>query len=311
MDGSDIRNTELLAAALEGLQATPKSMNPKWFYDEKGSLLFEKITDLPEYYPTRTEVGILRDRIDDIAAHVPDDAELVELGSGASTKTRLLLDRLRLTAYRPLDISGEFLEATAARLRESYPVLGVAPIVGDFTQDMTLPNTDSARVAFFPGSTLGNLEPDAAAALLRRVRDWPGIAAFVLGVDLVKDQRTLVAAYDDAEGVTAAFNLNLLERLNREAGANFNLDRFAHRAIWNADKARIEMHLESLADQTVTLDGTRIAFEKGETIHTESSHKFTRESLSRIAGQGGWQVAELVTDPAELFAVAILTPVPA
>ena len=190
-------------------------------------------------------------------------------------------------------------------------MLGVAPIVGDFTQDMTLPNTDSARVAFFPGSTLGNLEPDAAAALLRRVRDWPGIAAFVLGVDLVKDQRTLVAAYDDAEGVTAAFNLNLLERLNREAGANFNLDRFAHRAIWNADKARIEMHLESLADQTVTLDGTRIAFEKGETIHTESSHKFTRESLSRIAGQGGWQVAELVTDPAELFAVAILTPVPA
>ncbi|PZX16527.1 dimethylhistidine N-methyltransferase [Palleronia aestuarii] len=298
-------------AAREGLSASPKRMSPKWFYDAAGSALFERITELPEYYPTRTEISILRTHGEALARAVPAGAALVELGSGASIKIRLLLDALpELGAYVPVDISEDFLHASAAELALDYPALDIRPIAGDFTAPLDFPFdiAPRAKVAFFPGSTIGNLDPEGARRLMRTVRAWPGVAGFILGADLVKDETTLVAAYDDADGVTAEFNLNLLTRLNREAGANFDPERFAHRAIWNADAARIEMHLESLEDQSVQVDGLDVAFGKGETIHTESSHKYTPESLRSLAEETGWSCDELFTDAEMQFALAMLSP---
>ncbi|WP_316013306.1 L-histidine N(alpha)-methyltransferase [Roseobacter sp. HKCCA0434] len=313
MDKLLIDDPALHASALAGLTASPKTLEAKWFYDAAGSALFERITELPEYYPTRTEAAILRAGTDRLAAAVPDDAALVELGSGASVKTRILLDRLdHLAAYVPIDISATFLAQVAEGLRAAYPALPILPVTGDFMSPVTLPPriADRPKVAFFPGSTIGNLEPADATALLARIRDWPGIARFILGVDLVKDPATLTAAYDDAAGVTAAFNLNLLHRLNREAGADFDPDGFAHEARWNADAARIEMHLVSRHAQTVRLGDTEIAFAAGESIHTENSHKYTRDSLAGLAGVAGWRIADWMTDPDDLFAVSILEPAP-
>ncbi|AXQ95840.1 L-histidine N(alpha)-methyltransferase [Cereibacter azotoformans] len=310
MDALVIRNPELLADALRGLSQTPKRMEPKWFYDAEGSALFERITELPEYYPTRTETAILSAGADRLASHVPEGAELVELGSGASVKTRLLLDRLEgLSAYVPVDISASFLKETARRLASSYPRLPIRPVAADFTRPLRLDDEGHPRVGFFPGSTLGNLDPDGARALMRGVRDWPGIRGFIVGIDLIKDEETLVRAYDDAAGVTAAFNLNLLHRMNREIGADFDPDRFAHRAIWNADKARIEMHLESLAAQSVQIGPRTIRFAKGETIHTENSHKFSPESFALRAAEAGWRLADFLTDEDQMFGVAVLAPV--
>jgi len=300
--------TPIAEAALAGLSGQPKGLSPKWFYDARGSDLFEQITRLPEYYPTRTERAILATRLDAIAAHVPAGAVLVELGSGASVKTRLLLDGLpQLAGYVPIDISETFLTQTAAQLRADYPRLAVTPVVADFMGPITLPDLGGRPVVgFFPGSTLGNLAPDNAVALLARLRAWPDHRALILGVDLVKEAATLEAAYDDAQGVTAAFNLNLLARLNREADADFDLAAFRHRAVWNAQAQRVEMHLESTRAQVVRVAGRPIAFAAGETIHTENSHKFTPDSLSAMARDAGWHVAELLTDPENLFAVAVL-----
>jgi len=300
--------TPIAEAALAGLSGQPKGLSPKWFYDARGSDLFEQITRLPEYYPTRTERAILDTRLDAIAAHVPAGAVLVELGSGASVKTRLLLDGLpQLAGYVPIDISETFLMQTAAQLRADYPRLAVTPVVADFMGPITLPDLGGRPVVgFFPGSTLGNLAPDNAVALLARLRAWPDHRALILGVDLVKEAATLEAAYDDAQGVTAAFNLNLLARLNREADADFDLAAFRHRAVWNAQAQRVEMHLESTRAQVVRVAGRPIAFAAGETIHTENSHKFTPDSLSAMARDAGWHVAELLTDPENLFAVAVL-----
>lgn len=314
MDGTtrhtSATNTELAHAALAGLTARPKGLSPKWLYDAEGSALFERITVQPEYYPTRTERSILQTRLPEIAAHVPGGAALVELGSGASVKTRLLLDGLSgLSGYVPVDISDEFLMQTAAELRAAYPDLPIAPVVADFMTPVTLPDLGGRPLAgFFPGSTLGNLDPAAATALLARLRDWPNHAALILGLDLVKGADVLEAAYDDAQGVTAAFNLNLLTRLNREAGADFDPGAFAHRSVWNAADARVEMHLVSRRAQQVQVAGQTIAFAEGETIHTENSHKFTPEGLAAMAAQAGWQVAALLTDPDDLFAVAVLSP---
>lgn len=315
MDGSGRRprvgNPALLEAAREGLGARPKWMPPKWFYDEAGSALFERITRLPEYYPTRTEISILSDQAQRLAAHVPDGAALVELGSGASVKSRLLLDAApQLGAYVPVDISEGFLMSAGARIASAYADLEVVPVAGDFTEDLVFsPRVEEMeKVAFFPGSTIGNLDDENAARLLRRVRGWRGIRGCILGVDLVKDERLLVAAYDDTEGVTAAFNLNLLARLNREADAEFELDRFAHRAVWNAEAARIEMHLESLVEQTVRLAGCEVTFKRGETIHTESSRKYTPEGLAALAEANGWRVVETLTDRLDYFAVAVMAP---
>jgi dimethylhistidine N-methyltransferase len=303
-----ITNKNLYADALDGLRQTPKGLSSKWFYDARGSEIFEEITHVPEYYPSRTERAILETHLPRIAAHVPDGTALVELGSGASVKTRMLLDGLpQLASYVPIDISEAFLRATAADLAAAYPALDIVPVVADFMQTVTLPELDDHDVVgFFPGSTIGNLDPEAAVALMARLGAWPGHRTLILGVDLIKAPEVLTAAYDDARGVTARFNLNLLTRLNREAGAEFELDTFRHKSVWNADKARVEMHLESLRDQDVRLGDHVISFTAGETIHTENSHKYSVEGLSQMVAQAGWQVAEVLTDPDTQFAVTIL-----
>ena len=307
----DIANSELLDDALAGLTAPQKHLSPKWFYDRRGSELFEQITQLPEYYPTRTEASILRANADTLVDTVPDGGALVELGSGASVKTRTLLDAgSHFASYVPIDISEDFLLATAKDLRARYPRLAIHPVVGDFTAPIDLPHSMDgiAKVGFFPGSTIGNLEPVDAISLLARARDWDGACGFILGADLVKPIPALIAAYDDAQGVTAEFNLNILKRLNAEVHANFDIDGFTHQARWCENPARIEMHLVSRKAQSVRLDSQVITFAEGETIHTESCRKYTPDSLSDMAGKAGWQVETMLTDDREQFAVAVLRP---
>jgi dimethylhistidine N-methyltransferase len=304
----DIGNSALYADVITGLSRSPKGLSPKWFYDDHGSAIFEEITQLAEYYPSRTERAILETGLARIQAHVPAGAALVELGSGASVKTRMLLNGLDgLSTYVPIDISEDFLHASAAELATDFPHLDVRPVVADFMQPVPLPDLGGRPVVgFFPGSTIGNLSPDAARALLMRLGQWSDHHALILGVDLVKAPETLIAAYDDASGVTARFNLNLLRRLNREAGAEFDLDTFRHKAIWNATEARVEMHLQSIEDQSVRIGDHVVEFAAGETIHTENSHKYSVESLSELAQTAGWNLDEILTDAQSLFAVAIL-----
>ncbi len=298
-------------ALIEALSRPDKSISPKWFYDEQGSALFEQITELPEYYPTRTEAALLRQAAPELSALIPEGAVLVEFGSGASAKTRILLDAApQLSAYVPIDISVEALEAAAARLDADYPDLTVAPAPGDFTSTVELPPEAKGRplVGFFPGSTIGNFTPEAAARFLRMARAMLGEGAeLILGADMVKDEATLVAAYDDAQGVTARFNLNLLARANRELGADFDLDQFEHRAVWNADRRRIEMHLVSRIDQTVHVDDRTFDFASGERLHTENSHKFTVESLEAMAREAGWTLGRSWISAPPEFGVFLLT----
>lgn len=304
-------NPTLLADALAGLTAPQKHLSPKWFYDRKGSELFEQITEVPEYYPTRTEASILRDYAAHLADLVPPGGTLVELGSGASVKTRTLLAAgEHFGAYVPIDISEDFLMTTADDLRTRFPNLAVHPVIGDFTGPVALPDDviTSAKVGFFPGSTIGNLDPSEAIALLSRARSWVGIEAFILGADLIKPIPELIAAYDDAEGVTAAFNLNVLNRLNDEVHTDFDLSAFRHEARWREDPARIEMHLVSTKAQSVVLGDTVITFRTGESIHTESCRKYSRETLAAMARQAGWATSEVLTDAEARFAVAVLRP---
>ncbi len=296
---------------LVGLKREQKTIESKWLYDAKGSQLFDRITALDEYYPTRTETGILKARAADVATRVPDGAALIELGSGSSIKTRLLLDALpQLAAYVPVDISAEHLNGAAKQLASEYRTLDVQPVVADFADDIALPEgyADASKVLFFPGSTLGNFEVEAGVGLLRRLRALTDVAAFVIGIDLVKDRQTLLRAYDDSEGVTAAFNINLLERINRELGADFDPAAFRHKARWNETDSRIEMHLVSRENQTVTVAGETIRFAEGETIHTENSHKYTPEQFQALCARGGWRVSELWTDAQSHFGVAVLEP---
>ena len=293
-----------------GLSRSPKVASPKWFYDAVGSGLFEAITRLPEYYPTRQEAALLRRVAPEWAARFGPGAVLVEFGSGASEKTRIVLDAAHdLGAYVPIDISADALDAAALRIAGAYPALTVHPLVGDFLHLGALPAGigQGRRVGFFPGSTIGNLERDEAIAFLAAARGLLGPdALFILGVDLVKAPETLIAAYDDAAGVTAAFNRNLLVRANRELGAGFDVDAFSHRAAWNPSAARMEMHLEATRDMTVLLDGRRISFLRGETIHTESSRKYTGESVCELAGASGWRVAGFEASPDPSVALALL-----
>ncbi len=295
---------------LAGLARSPKVASPKWFYDAEGSRLFEEITRLPEYYPTRQEAALLRAVAPVWARRFGPGATLVEYGSGASEKTRIVLDAAPdLAAYVPIDISADALGAAARRIDAGYPGLKVAPLVGDFLHLAALPEGlgDGRRVGFFPGSTIGNLEPAEAIAFLTAARRQLGEGAlFILGVDLVKAPEVLIAAYDDAAGVTAAFNRNLLVRANRELSAGFDADAFAHRAVWNAADSRVEMHLEATRDMEVDIDGRRIAFRKGETIHTENSRKFTEDSIRDLAAASGWQVAAFEAGPAPSVALALL-----
>jgi dimethylhistidine N-methyltransferase len=295
--------------ALEGLTQTPKTLSPKYFYDVAGSDLFEQITLLPEYYPTRTELGILRDRGPEIAALIPQGAALVEFGAGATTKVRLLLKSCAFAAYVPVDISGEFLAQQANGLRADFPKLAVHPVTADFTQAFELPADirDMPKVGFFPGSTLGNFEPEEASRFLRRAAEILGQGALmILGVDLEKDQAVLHAAYNDAAGVTARFNLNLLVRMNSELGANFDVSAFRHCAIYNREQHRIEMHLVSRKAQKVRLCGRTIAFAAGESIHTENSYKYSIPRLAALAGEAGWRLEKSWTDANDMFSVHAL-----
>ncbi|WP_091738063.1 ergothioneine biosynthesis protein EgtB [Phenylobacterium immobile] len=311
MDGMDAALTSGFEAdALEGLSRPQKAMSPKYFYDEEGSRLFESICDLPEYYPTRTETALLREIAGDIAAAIPGGAALVEFGSGASTKTRLLLDAApQIEVYAPIDISPTALDEAAQALRVDYPKVTVAPLVDDFTRALRLPDAVAGRpvVGFFPGSTIGNFTPAEATAFLANARALLGEGAvFIVGCDLVKDPAVLVAAYDDAAGVTAAFNLNLLARMNRELAADFDLEGFRHLARWNAQAQRIEMHLESQRSQTVEVAGRLISFAKGETIHTENAYKFTLEGIGGLAAASGWSLERAWRSDEPGFAVVLL-----
>jgi dimethylhistidine N-methyltransferase len=302
--------SEFETDVLEGLALRQKTVSAKHLYDEEGSRLFEAITELPEYYPTRTEIGLLKSAAPEIAAFISDGATLVEFGSGASTKTRLILDAAPQTAvYVPVDISEEALAAAAASINADYPKLIVAPLAGDFTEVIDLPEAalGRPRTGFFPGSTIGNFEHDAAVAFMAAARRLLRSGAqFVVGVDLVKDVGVLEAAYDDAQGVTAAFNKNLLTRINRELDGDFDLEAFDHRAIWNSGKSRIEMHLVSKKDQTVSVAGEAFGFRAGETIHTENSHKFTPEGFEALAEKAGWRALRRWISPEPAFAVFML-----
>lgn len=311
MDVLTVSNSALLASALDGLRSDPKTLESKWFYDIEGSLLFEEITELPEYYPTRTELAILIEQAEKLKKFVPAGHAFIELGSGASKKTRALLNQFKdLAAYIPTDISGPFLNVVAKGLRSELPDLTVDPIVADFTSHIPIPDKYQSvpKTAFFPGSTIGNLPRQEAIELLSRVRAWPEITSFILGIDLIKDRQILIDAYDDKQGVTAAFNKNLLARLIRETGAVIDLDAFEHEARWNDREARIEMHLVSSKDQIIQIGTEEITFAKGETIHSENSHKYSFESLTDMAAQSGWHVHEFLTDPKSMFAVCVLTP---
>jgi dimethylhistidine N-methyltransferase len=294
---------------LDDLSQHPKRLSPKYFYDAAGSELFEQITLLPEYYPTRTELSILRDRGGAISATLPKGAALVEFGAGATTKVRLLLNECAFGAYVPVDISGDFLKAQADALRQDFPGLAVYPVAADFTAPFALPEavTEMPKVGFFPGSTLGNFEPHEACSFLRSAREILGPGAeMVIGVDLEKDERVLYEAYNDKAGVTARFNLNVLHRINRELGGNFDIGAFTHRAIYNRDRHRIEMHLISRKAQTVRVLGRSFSFRAGESIHTENSYKYSLERFAALARGTGWTPRATWTDGAGMFSVHAL-----
>jgi L-histidine Nalpha-methyltransferase len=291
-----------------GLAATPKRLPPKYFYDLTGSALFDRITRLPEYYPTRSEIGILQDNAPAIASLFPTGCALIEFGSGSSRKARILLSAAAtVEAYIPVDISGDFLQQDLAQLRRDFPHLTVYPLVKDFTLPFEIPAALARmpRVGFFPGSTIGNFEPDEARHFLRHIAQMLGAGSLlVIGIDLVKDEETLNRAYNDAEGVTAKFNLNLLARIDRELGGDFDLSAFRHEAFFNRQSSRIEMHLVSARRQRVHVNGATIDFRAGETIHTENSYKYSIESFQALALGSGWSPLKVWTDG--LFSVHAL-----
>jgi len=292
-----------------GLTARPKRLPPKYFYDETGARLFDEITRLPEYYPTRCELEILRERAADIARFFPQGSALIEFGSGSSKKVRILLDAApTIAAYVPVDISAEMLAQEAQALRRDFPRLAVEPVEADFTQPFALPAvTGGARIGFFPGSTIGNFEPHEACAFMRHAGRMLGTGAhLIIGVDLVKDPVVLNAAYNDKAGITAQFNLNLLARINRELGGDFDLDGFSHKAFYNSVRQRIEMHLVGKRRQKVRVAGRAIEFRTGETIHTENSYKYTLESFGALARGSGWTPAAVWTDADGMFSVYAL-----
>jgi L-histidine Nalpha-methyltransferase len=295
---------------INGLSDNPKWLSAKYFYDAAGSDLFEQITRLPEYYPTRTELGILERHAGAMSAHIPLAAALVEFGTGSTKKARILMNAApQIAAYVPVDISAEFLAQEAALVRRDLPNVTVLPVAADFTRDFDLPMQirSRPRVGFFPGSTIGNFEPEDATEFLRQAARILGSGAtMIVGVDLVKDEKVLNAAYDDVAGVTARFNLNVLARMNRELGGNFDLAAFRHRAFYDAAGHRIEMHLESLKAQTVTVAGRTFAFRAGETIHTENSYKYTVESFRSLAQRAGWRPVAVWTDPDDYFSIHAL-----
>ena len=300
--------SEDLAEILDGLGRAQKTVSSKFFYDDAGSKLFDEICELPEYYPTQTELGIMRDNIDDIVDLVGPQASLIEFGSGSSFKTRVLLQNLReFAAYVPVDISHEYLLQTADRIKAEFAHIEVLPVVADFTQPFTLPDpkvTPVRNVVYFPGSTIGNFVEDEACALLKIMHHEAGEnGALLIGVDLQKDPAVLERAYNDASGVTAAFNLNVLKRINNEFDGTFDIDQFRHRAIYNETAGRIEMYLDSLVEQSATVAGETFHFRKGESILTELSHKYTLTGFSEMARGAGFRVEKVWMDVGRLFSV--------
>lgn len=306
LDLSDVED-EFASSVIDGLSKTRKSLPCRYFYDARGSMLFEEITRLPEYYPTRTEARILKDHADDMVAKIGKDELLVEFGSGSSLKTEILLDRIGPSvAYMPVDVSETALADAKARLAQRYPALDVRPVLADFSRTIALPKDLASRrkTGFFPGSTIGNLSPPEAEGLLKVFGRALGRGSrLIIGVDLKKDPRILVDAYSDAAGVTAAFNLNLLRRINRELGANFDEQGFRHEAIYDPRKGRIEMHLVSLRDQQINVCNRSFCFRANESIHTENSYKYTIEQFREVACASGWQPNRVWTDAKQQFSV--------
>jgi len=293
---------------LTGLAQPQKTLPPKYFYDARGCELFERICELPEYYPTRTELAIMREHAGAMAKFLGPDCELIELGSGSSRKTRILIEQLQPPLYVPIDIAGEALKAAAAGLAQLFPWLNIIGVCADYTKPLALPEFVGVpirkKAVYFPGSTIGNFTPQEATEFLRLVRRMVGPGgALLVGVDLKKDKKVLDSAYDDAAGVTAAFNLNLLARINRELDGDFQLRRFCHKAFYDEDKGRIEMHLESLAAQIVHVRGERLRFSQGETIHTEISCKYSVEEFRAVAHRAGFMPDQTWVDAASLFSV--------
>lgn len=304
---------DFMADTLAGLSASPKTHSPKYFYDQKGSALFDEICRTPEYYVTRTEMALLDQIGPEVAGLTGPDAVVIEWGSGSSWKIRKLLDALDNPAeYIAIDISRDHLLAASAALVEEYPSVKVGAICADFVDHIELPPeavvSDGRKLGFLPGSTIGNFEPETAARILRRAAKLLGPGgALLIGADLQKDEAVLKAAYDDAGGMTAAFNLNLLDRMATELGAKLTRDDFAHEIRYNRDKHRIEMHLRAVRATTIEVGGKTFTFEEGETIHTENSHKFTIEGFQAIAAQAGFQAEKVWTDPENLFSLHYLT----
>lgn len=299
-----------LEEALAGLSVQPKTLPSKYFYDDRGSELFEQICELPEYYVTRVETNLLKDIAADVAQCVGEGAQVIEYGTGSSEKIRILLSALdRPSAFIGVDISAVALQGVTDGLATAFPDLDVHGVCADFTQPFDLPKVDDAgkRVVFFPGSTLGNFNPEPARNFLENaaIMTGPG-GGMLIGIDLKKDAEILNAAYDDAQGVTAQFNLNLLTRLNAECGANFDLDAFSHRAFYNADGGRVEMHLMSRCAQTVSLGGQVIPFAQGETIHTENSYKYSVAEFQDLAHRAGFEPLHVWTDANQLFSLHYL-----
>jgi L-histidine N-alpha-methyltransferase len=292
---------------IAGLSAQRKTLPSRWLYDERGSELFEQITRLPEYYPTRVETGILRSNAGEIASFIGKGATVIEYGAGAGIKTEILMAALEAPRlYVPVDISGDFLDQAVISMRHRFPNIGIQPIVADFTEPFEIPDAIplKGRSAFFPGSTIGNLDHAETVTFLRRVHRHVGSkGTAVIGADLTKDIRILLAAYDDRQGVTATFNLNLLARINRELEADFKLERFAHQARWNKINSAVEMHLVSLEAQSVIVDGQIFHFAAGEAIHTETSRKYSVRTLSAIVESAGWYIEDMWTDSRQSFGV--------
>ncbi len=314
-DGSHNRPTVpaadgIAADALAGLSQAQKTLPAKLFYDDEGCRLFGEITRLPEYYVTRTERAVLAEAAAAVASDMPAGVALVEYGASDEAKAAILLAQIPLPgAYVPIDVAGNALDALTARMADSHPGLAVLPVAADFLMPLALPSEIDGMpvMGFFPGSTIGNLDPAMARRFLAQVRATLGAGAtFLVGVDLRKDASVLVPAYDDAQGVTAAFNRNLLARLNREAGGDFDLAAFHHRAVWNERDGRIEMHLESLHSQTAHVAGVRFNFAAGETIHTENSYKHTIEGFQALAASAGWRSQRVWTDKRSLFSLHLL-----
>ncbi len=312
----DEQQEAFLRDVLDGLSRTPKALPSKYFYDARGSELFERITELPEYYPTRTELAILEAHAGEMAAAVGPGAVLIEYGSGSSRKIRLLLDRLaEPAAYVPVDISAEHLRAAADEVRRDYPGLRVEPVAADYTSDrFALPDDPERRrkrVVVFPGSTIGNFDREDAAAFLGHIAGVVGPGGgLLIGVDLKKDPALLLPAYDDAAGVTAAFNRNVLHHINAALGADFEPEAFEHRAVWDEAEGRVEMHLVSRRPQEVSVGGRTFRFAAGDAIHTESSHKYTLDGFAELAAGAGFRPLHCWTDADGLFSVQYLEVAP-